>query len=172
MKTVLMVLLSIAATTTAYARPRDPLTSKEVTEMRDSAQDGDQRLKLLARFARARLVAIDQLHGDAKISDRNDQIHDLLDDFTSIVTELDRNVDMYSRERYDLRKGLKIEVEALTEFQLKLRALKQNSTGPELHDYGFALDSALDEVNANLDSARETMDAQVKQHEEDKKQKH
>lgn len=155
----------------AFAKRRDPLTPKEVDEMRDAAQDGAERLKLLTKFARARMLAIEQIRGDSKLADRPKQVHDLLDDFAEIVDEMDRNLDMYQRERSDLRKGLKLEIEALTDFQLKLRAIKQTSSEDDLREYGFVLDSAVEAVNSNLDSARESLDQQNQQAEAAKKDK-
>lgn len=171
MRTLITSLLLAAFAVPAMAQKRDPLTAKEVDQMRDAAQDGEKRLKLMTKFAEARMMAIDQVRGDSKLAgQRPQQIHDLLEDFTNIVQEMDENLEMYFREQYDLRKGLKKEIEALTEFQLRLRGLKSASTPQDLSTYGFALDSATEEVNSDLDSARESLDKQNQQKEEEKEE--
>src|SRR6185312_11491738 len=73
---------------------RDPLTDPETDQLREVAQEPAKRLKLYITFARARLTAIEQLRADPKLaSDRGRQIHDLLEDFTNIVDEIDDNID-------------------------------------------------------------------------------
>lgn len=167
---ILLLLLSCAA----HARgPRDPLTSKEVDDLRDTTQDPPKRIKLLIAYARARMLAINQLRSDPKLAqDRGKQVHDLLEDFNTIAEELDDNLDMYNRQRSDLRKVMKEVVEAYSEWQVKLRELKPaDSNDAEFHDYKFALEEATDSVNEGADNARELMDKQAKLAEENKHHK-
>src|SRR5271166_4799455 len=92
----LAVLTSILAPTGASAQRRDPLNEKEIDEMRESADWPDKRLELMTGFARARMAAIEQLRADPKAAkDRPTQIHDLLQDFTALVDEIEDNIDMY-----------------------------------------------------------------------------
>ena len=75
----------------SVAQKRDPLNEKEVDEMRESADWPDKRLELMVKFARARMTAIDQLRANGKTAkDRPMQIHDLLEDFTTLVDEIRR----------------------------------------------------------------------------------
>src|SRR5271165_606681 len=76
------------------ARDRDPLNEREIDQMRESADYPDKRLELLIGFARARITSIDQLQANASgAKDRPMQIHDLLQDFSSLMDEIDDNVD-------------------------------------------------------------------------------
>jgi peptidoglycan hydrolase CwlO-like protein len=171
---LLGVMLSSVAT--AQAR-RDPLTETEVDQLREVTQEPVKRVKLLVKFARARMLAIEQLRADPKLANtRGKQMHDLLEDFDKVVDELDRNLDMYSRQKNDLRKPLKEVIEAYTEWQLKLRAIKQTDladakVAAEMKEFEFPLDSAIDTVNAGLDTARELMDEQNERIEAAKKKK-
>ena len=149
----------------AFASKRDPLTDKEIDEMREIAQDGPKRLQLLLTFARTRLVAVYQIHGDPKmVEGRGQRTHDMLEDFASIVNELDRNIDQYANQKQDIRKQLKDVIEADAQFQMQLRALKEEETKPEwqkeAEDYKFVLDDALDALQDNATNARETLDEQ------------
>jgi hypothetical protein len=40
------------------------------------------------------------------------QIHDLLQDFSSLLDEIDDNVDMYASHKTDMRRGLNLLIEA------------------------------------------------------------
>ena len=145
---------------------RDPLTEPEVDQLRETAQEPDKRLKLMVKFARARMLAIDQLRSDPKLAQgRGEKIHDLLEDFMNLMDEIDDNVDNYSGKQSDIRKSLKDVVEADTEFQLKLRTLKDAAkndpkAADEAKDYDFVLDNTLEAVNQSVDNARKTLDEQ------------
>ncbi len=142
-------------------RERDPLNEKEIDQMREAADYPDKRLELMINFARARMTAIDQLRADGKTAkDRPMQIHDLLQDFSSLLDEIDDNVDMYASHKTDMRKGLRLLIEAESEWALKLRALKDQSPPEELEQYSFVLANARDTVNDGADSAREELQTQ------------
>ncbi len=162
-----LLLLPLLATLClpASAGRRDPLTDAEVDQMREIAQQGDKRLLLLLTFAKSRLLAIEQMRGDAKFAEgRGQRIHDLLEDFTSIVDELDKNIDQYANQKQDIRKQLRDVIEADAQFQMQLRALKEEETKPEwqkeAEEYKFVLDDALDALQDNATNARETLDEQ------------
>ncbi len=156
---------------------RDPLTAAEVDQLREVTQEPVKRIKLLVKFGRARMLAIEQLRADPKLaSTRGKQVHDLMEDFEKVADELDRNLDMYSRQKNDLRKPLKEVIEAYTEWQLKLRAIKETDLADakmaaEMKEIEFPLDSAIETVNAGLDTARDLMDEQNQKAEAAKKKK-
>src|ERR1041385_3117001 len=105
---------------------RDPLTESKVDKIRELTDQPEKRILLYIEFTKARMLAIDQLRADNKIKDRGKQIHDLLEDFTTLSDELDNNIDMFDRQHEDLRKALKAVVEAYTDWQLKLRSIKED----------------------------------------------
>lgn len=159
--------LLAAAPLLAQLGGREPLNEKEIGELREVAQEPDKRLKLMVQFARARLAAIEQLRGDPRFAaDRGARVHDLLEDFTKLVDEMGDNIDDYADRKEDLRKGLKLVIEGDTEFQLKLRTLKEQGpgagakAGSETGDYSFVLQNAIEAVNLSLDDARKLLDEQ------------
>src|SRR5215475_12404316 len=105
-------------------RHRDPLTQSEIDQVRDTSWEPKMRLPLYVQFARVRLDKLDQVRSDPKVKDRSRQTHDLLDDFQLLYDELNDNIDTYVDRRDDIRKPLKAIIDADTEFQSKLRALK------------------------------------------------
>ena len=173
----LLMALVTAAPLVAQVGGREPLNEKEIDELREVAQEPEKRLKLMIQYARARLETIEQLRGDARFAaDRGDRIHDLLEDFTKLVDEIGDNIDDYADRKADLRKALKPVIEGDTEFQLKLRTLKEQGAGAggkasETSDYSFVLQSAIDAVNASLDDSRKLLAEQEVAFKEEKKKK-
>jgi len=137
----------------------DPLNSNEIDQLRDAAQDPDQRLKLFLQFARARLDAIEKVRADPKVTDRAQQTHDRLQDFLDVYDELNDNLDTFVQRKADLRHALKGVIDADTEFQAKLRALKTSveSSKEETTKYDFVLNNALDAVDGSAQDHRQLL---------------
>ncbi|HZQ90917.1 MAG TPA: hypothetical protein VFA60_03905 [Terriglobales bacterium] len=159
------VLLLALVPAQAQVRRHDPLTAKEVEDLREVAQDPAQRLKLYARYALARMTAIDQVRADSKLAtaERAKQLHDLIEDLGTIVDEMDDNVEDYDKRKADLRRPLKDVIEADTALQIKLRALKEaadTTLAKEAPDFRFALENTVESVNQSAQAARETLEAQ------------
>jgi hypothetical protein len=150
-----------AFTARATAQKRDPLNDKEIDEMRETADYPDKRLEAMAKFARERMTAIEKLQTDGKTAkDRPMQIHDLLEDFTALLDEVEDNIDMYGSHKADMRKGLTLLIEADSEWQLKLRRLKEQSPPEELDQYSFVLTNAAEAANDIADDARKALQEQ------------
>lgn len=151
----------------ASARKRDPLTDAEADQLREVAAAPQKRLGLYIKFAEGRLLAIDQLRSGAKFAEgRGKKIHDLLEDFTAILDEINDSLDTYQGrplsqdDRKDFDKALKGVIEASDKFDLKLKALKSAAeTDPrmkkEAADFQFVLADALDALKSTGDIARE-----------------
>lgn len=163
---VLLVILLLAMAAPA-ARKRDPLTEAEADQLRDVAMEPGKRLKLYIKFAEVRLMAIDQLRSDPKFAEgRGKKIHDLLEDFTAILDEINDNLDIYEGkplnkdDRKEFNKALKEAIEADDKFDLKLRALKSAAesdpqTQKEAADFQFVLADAQEALKSSSDMARE-----------------
>ena len=141
-------LLFLTLTNASGQRKRDPLTPPEIDQLRDTALEPDHRLRLLVEFTRARLTTLEQVHVDPKIKNRGQEIHDRLQDFLDVYDELDNNIDMFADRKDDIRKPLKVIIEADTEFQAKIRALKDPSA-PEYKSYQFLLQSAIETLDSS-----------------------
>jgi len=154
----LAMLLVFAAALPAQRR-RDPLTQAEIDQVRDASWEPQQRLGLYVKFARARLVGIEQMRNDPKTKDRGLQTHDMLDDFLLIYDELNDNIDTYVDRKDDIRKPMKLVIEADTEFQAKLRALKDAAdvAPEEAKKFEFILSTALDTVDSSVEEHRQLL---------------
>lgn len=140
-------------------RHREPLTQLEIDQIRDASWEPKQRLTLYVEFTRARLVKLQEMRSDPKTKNRAQQTHDLLDDIQLLYDELNDNIDTYFDRKDDIRKPLKTIIEADTEFQAKLRALKDAADVPaeETRKYEFVLTNILDTVDTSTEEHRKLL---------------
>jgi hypothetical protein len=149
-------LLLLATCVGSAQRRRDPLTQSEIDQVRDASWEPQKRLALYVSFARDRLTKLETVRSDPKTKDRPQQTHDFLDAFLRIYDELNDNIDTYIGRKNDIRKPLKAVIEADTEFQAKLRALKDSADvkPEEAGQYEFVLSNALDTVDTSAEDHR------------------
>ena len=142
---------------------RDPFTREEIDQIRETSWEPDLRLTLYVKFARERLAALEQLRNDPKTKDRALGTHDKLDDFLLIYDELNDNIDTYVDRKDDIRKPMKTIVDADTEFQAKLLALRDAANVPpeEAKQYEFVLGEALNTLDGSAEDHKKTMAEQV-----------
>ena len=96
---------------------------------------------------------------DPKTKNRAQQTHDQLDDFLLIYDELNDNIDTYVDRKNDIRKPLKSIIDADTEFQAKLLALRDAAevSPEEVKQYEFVLSNALDTVDSAAEDHQQTL---------------
>jgi hypothetical protein len=154
-------------------RRHDPLNPQEVDQLREATLEPEKRLNLFLTFARARLVSLEQARSDPKTTDRGEVTHEWLQDFLDIYDELNDNIDMYNGRQEDLRKPLHAVIDADTEFQAKLRALKDSAkvTKAEAQQYEFILTTALETLDSSLEDHRQLLQEQEETAKEKKKKK-
>lgn len=168
--------LVLVALAPAWAK-RDPLNNKEIDDLREAAQEPNDRLKLIVQYARVRLQSLEEARTDPKLSndERAERIHDLIEDFTSIYDELDDNLDMYSSQKADFRKAMHVVIEGDAEFQNRLRAFRDAITSDpakyQTKQYQFMLENAIDAVNAGVRDHRQVLEEQNELAKERKKHK-
>lgn len=156
---VVVVAMALVTAVSASAQRRDPLTQEEIQKVRDTSWEPRLRLPLYVQFARERLVKLEQARSDPKRTDRARQTHDLLDDFQLLYDELNDNIDTYVDRRDDIRKPLKTVIDADTEFQAKLRALKDAAGVPRAEEkqYDFVLTNAIETVDSSAQDHRKLL---------------
>lgn len=157
----------------AAQRREDPLTQSEIDQLRDTAVEPELRMKLYVQFARSRLVALEQMRSDPKTTDRAHQTHNMLADFVAVYNELNDNLDNFVERRSDLRKALKWVVDGDTEFQAKLRALKDDArtTPQEAAEYQFVLSDAIESVDNGAEDHRKLLNEEQEAWKHKKKDK-
>ncbi len=160
LRSYVCIAVLLAAGTGALAqRHRDPLTQSEIDQIRDVSWEPRERLTLYVQFARARLVKLEQMRSDSKTKDRPRQTHDMLDDFLLLYDELNDNIDTYVDRKDDIRKPMKVVIEADNEFQAKLRALKDAADIPreESREYEFVLTNLLETVDTSSEDHKKLL---------------
>ncbi len=168
--TLLALLLPVSA---LAQRRSDPLNPLEIDQLRDAAQDADTRLKLFVEFARLRLTALEQVRTDPKITNKGDAVHDRLQDFVDVYDELNQNIDTFNDRKADLRKVLKVIIDADTEFQARLRAVKDSAgAGKDEKTYEFVLADAMDDVDTSIGDHRQLLAEQEEAAKRKKEHKH
>jgi hypothetical protein len=156
---VMLIFALLAVRAVRAQRRHDPLSQIEINQLRDAMVEPDQRLKLYVTFVRDRMTKLEQMRSDPKTTDRAHQTHDMLADFLAVYDELNDNIDMYVGRKDDIRKPLKLVIEADVEFQSKLRALKDaaNTDAAESKQYEFLLSNAIETVDASAEEHRSTV---------------
>lgn len=161
-----IVLILLALTSLAAARKRDPLTEAEADQLRDVRMEPLKRFKLFIKFTDARLDSIDQLRSDPKQAEgRAAKTHDLLEDFSELVDEINNNLDTFETEAMDkdqrkqYRKAVKEVVTACDRWSTRLRGLRNAiQMDPQIRaeskDYAFALQDAEDTLKSTVELAR------------------
>jgi len=152
-------LLGLMAAGALAQHRRDPFTQPEIDQIRDTSWEPQLRLGLYVKFARARLVGLEQMRSDPKTKGRAQQTYARLDDFLLIYDELNDNIDTYVGRKDDIRKPLKLIIDADTEFEAKLRALKDAANVPEdeTRQYEFVLTNALDTLDSSAQDHRKLL---------------
>jgi hypothetical protein len=157
MKSWLALLFFLLAPRPSAAQ-RDFLTADEVDQIRE-AQDPNLRLPLYIHFARQRLDQAQQLLSKES-SGRAALIHDLLDEYTSIIDEIDTVTDDALKRGVDTQKG----IAAVTAGEKQmLEALKkiQAAQPKDLHRYEFSLKQAVESTSDSLDLSQQDLAART-----------
>lgn len=151
-------------------KKNDPLNPLEIDQLRDAMLEPEERLKLYVKFTRDRMAKLEEMRSNPKTTERGLQTHDMLQDFLTLYDELNDNIDMYVGRKNDIRKPMKVVIEADTEFQSKLRALKDAASAKSLESkqFEFLLTDALDTVDTSADDHRKTL-AEVEEYMKHKK---
>ncbi len=173
MRTITALLVAGLCTFAQAQARHDPLTAREVDQMRETAQEPKERIDLLLGFARQRVLAIDALRSSSKPGPEDGgKIADLLSDLATLIDELDDNLNMYNGHSEDLRRPLRRVLEAEAEFQQKLQALNGHATPLQKRQFAAELDGASDALQSSTESARSMLAGQIeKKGDERNKQK-
>ncbi len=167
------IVLLLACTLAAAQRTHDPLTTREVEQLREAAQDPERRIDLLLEYTTDRLLAVERLHKLEAPSDRDvETLASLLDDMATLVDELDDNLDMYDKHGEDLRRALRKVIAADEDFRTRLAMLDHERTMLHRRSYAAALAEAAESVQQSLESAHTMLDSQLARKGEEKEKLH
>src|SRR5215475_2614355 len=96
MRRALSLLFLIALTLPAYAqRPEASLSEGEIEQIRESAYIANDRVMLFIKLIDVRVKALQDLYAKPRRPGREEDTHDLLEQFTALADELNDNLDDY-----------------------------------------------------------------------------
>jgi hypothetical protein len=98
------------------------LSDAEVEKLRDTAYYPPERVLAFIDFLDQRTKGIDKLATGKRQPGREEDIHDLMEQFTSIADDLDDNLDDYGKYHRDIRKVLPKVVAATERWGTALRS--------------------------------------------------
>lgn len=148
------VLLFVIAPLAHAQQSKDPLTPDQEEQVRNVADQPNERVKLFIKFIEERTDAIHHSVVRPETQHPSIEIHDHITAFTSLVDELQDNLDAYDESHSDIRKSLKFLLEHTPKWTI---ALQQPPGSPE---YDFARKTAMDAVDNTKQAATELLKSQ------------
>jgi hypothetical protein len=153
----LLLYLLAAATLAPFAHAQErenALSDAEIEKLRDTAYYPPDRITAFIDFLDLRTKRIDKLTAGKRQPGREEDIHDLMEQFTSIADDLDDNLEDYSQHHRDIRKVLPKLVAASERWGTALK------TPPEHESYNVARKLALETLADIHEAATKMIDEQ------------
>lgn len=125
------------------------LSDKEIEQIRDARYVPADAILMFMKFLDARVERIQELYAKPRRPGREEDTHDLIEQFTSIADELDDNLEDYAPRRADLRRALPKLIEATDRWATAIK------TPPENDAYSVSRRIALESIKDLKDEATE-----------------
>lgn len=132
-------LLSASSTNFLHAQAHESaLSDGEVEKLRDAAAEPADRVMVFVALLDSRTTRIDKLSAGRRLPGREEDLHELMTQFTSIAEDLGDNLDDYGTRHRDIRKTLPRLIAATERWGTALR------TPPEHEEYSLSRKLALE----------------------------
>jgi hypothetical protein len=135
--------------------PDSALTQKEIEDVRDARYYPNDCVLLFVKFLDLRVQEIQDLYAKPRQPGREQDTHDLLEQFTSIADELSDNLDDYGPRHSDLRKALPKILDAADRWSSALKSPPDNDA------YNVARKVALESIRDLREDATELQADQI-----------
>ncbi len=147
---LLALLILLFAAGTVHAQVDEPaLSDAEVEILRNTAPDPPERVLAFLSFLDDRTKAIDKLLTLKRKPGKDEDLHDMMEQFSSIANDLEDNLEEYSKRHKDVRKSLPKLLAATERWATSLR------TAPDNQAYNLSRKLALEAVSDVKQSATE-----------------
>jgi hypothetical protein len=130
------------------------LSDAEVEQLRDSAYVPRERVLVFVKFLNERSASIQELFAHPRRPGREQDTHDLLEQFTSIADELEDNLDDYGTRQSDIRKSLPKLLEATERWSSNIKS------PPDDEAYNVSRKLALEAIRDLREDANELVASQ------------
>jgi hypothetical protein len=148
-----LLLLSFALPLHAQ-KPEAALSDGEIEQLREAAYYPNDRVLLYIKLLDTRNKSIQDLFAHPRKPGREQDTHDLFEQFTAIADELNDNLDDYGPRHRDIRKALPKLVEATERWSSNLK------TPPDDEAYNVSRRLALEAVHDLHDEATQMIEEQ------------
>jgi hypothetical protein len=147
-------LLACTPRLVAQHNAEDVLSEGEIEQLRDSAYVANDRVLVFLKILDTRTKQLQDLYAKPRRPGREQDTHDLLEQFTAIADELDDNLDDYSSHHRDIRKSLPKLLEATERWATIIK------TPPDNETYKVSRNLALEAIRDLRESATELVNEQ------------
>jgi hypothetical protein len=148
-------LVLLALTLPIHAqRGESSLSEGEIEQLRDAAYYPNDRVLVFIKLLDARNKAIQDLFAHPRKPGREQDTHDLLEQFTDIADELNDNLDDYGPNHRDIRKALPKLLDATERWSSNIKQPPENSA------YDLARKLALESIRDIREEAMQLVEAQ------------
>jgi hypothetical protein len=155
LRRLLLALLLLPLALSLHAqRPEAALSDGEVEQLREAAYYPTDRVLLFIKLLDTRNKSIQDLFARPRKPGREQDTHDLLEQFTAIADELNDNLDDYGPRHRDIRKALPKLLEATERWSSNLK------TPPDDEAYNVSRRLALEAVHDLHDQATQMIEEQ------------
>src|SRR3954447_20736893 len=146
-----LVLFSLAALSMPLLAQRSEasLTEGEIEQLRESAYIANDRVMVFIKLIEVRIKALQDLYAKPRRPGREQDTHDLLEQFTALADELNDNLDDYGQHHRDVRKALPKLVEAAERWATAVKSPPDNDI------YNVSRKIALESIRDLRDEASE-----------------
>ena len=135
-------------------RGEAPLTEGEIEQLRDSAYIANDRVMVFIKLIDVRIKALQDMYSKPRRPGREEDTHDLLEQFSSLADELSDNLDDYGPRHRDIRKALPKLIEASERWATAIKSPPNNDA------YNVSRKIALESVHDLRDQANELTEDQ------------
>lgn len=150
----LLLCLLLTAVAARPQQSKDPLTPAEEDQVREVADQPNERVKLYIKFIEQRTDAINATLQHPATQHPGADIHASLEQYTRLLDELGDNLDAYDQAHADVRKALHILLEHGAKWPAVLNA------PPPSPQYDFARKTALEATTSTTDQATQLLKGQ------------
>lgn len=130
------------------------LSNAEIEQLRESAYVPNDRVLLFIKLLDTRTKAIEDLFAHPRKPGREQDTHDLLNQFNSIANELEDNLDDYSTRHRDVRKALPKLIDATERWSSAIK------TPPDDETYNISRRLALEAIRDIHDDTTQLIEDQ------------
>ena len=147
-------LLLLLPSSSAHAQKEEALSDAEVEQLREAAYTPDDRVLVFVKILDTRADRIRELAAKPRRPGREDDLHDLFEQFNSILDEFNDNLDDYGPRHYDLRKQLPKLLQATDRWATAIRSPADNDA------YNVARSLSLEAIQDTRDEATKLVEEQ------------